>query len=469
MRGETHPMTASRSLLAAPPLLRQLRADEAPYPGALRAGDPPAVWVPIEELPPVIWSAHPDEHVLVPCDIARTPSGHDALLPHCPERLVTALDHESLPPGATVTVAISILRGASEARRCGITRGGWWLDAAGRPVLAAAPPATGGADWVDEAARVLTHLADGAGPTMGPMLVELRDLLANAAPSPRRVGRLEEALFSAAEPEPLCAAKSSLPPRERTPEPRRAASLRREVGEVGELVSEPMEPTWATPFVDREIVARGHEAFGVVAASVLGFADAVRSIARRRSTDRGRHVGTPRARRPSRPPRSRPDRRRRAPVLVAVAVAAAILVIGLAWPDDDSAADRATAVSQPSSTPTSRVDDAAALADPAASTAASAPVATETAESVEALLTRLSTCPGTPEGCADVLEDSSTPPPTGAVAAPAGTRRVELVDEYGGVSVYRVTASGQTTQILVLVSTNGKWLIRDVYDVADQP
>lgn len=454
MRGETHPMTASRSLLAAPPLLRQLRADEAPYPGALRAGDPPAVWVPIEELPPVIWSAHPDEHVLVPCDIARTPSGHDALLPHCPERLVTALDHESLPPGATVTVAISILRGASEARRCGITLGDWWLDAAGRPVLAAAPPATGGADWVGEAARVLTYLADGAGPTMGPMLVELRDLLANAEPSPRRVGRLEEALFSAAEPEPLFAARTSLPPRERTPEPRRAASLRRE---VGELVSEPMEPTWATPFVDREIVARGHEAFGVVAASVQGFADAVRSIARRRSTDRGRQAGTPRARRPSRPPRSRPDRRRRAPVLVAVAVAAAILVIGLAWPDDDSAVNRATAVSQASSTPTSRVDDAAALAAPAA------------AESVEALLTRLSTCPGTPEGCADVLEDSSMPPPTGAVAAPAGTRRVELVDEYGGVSVYRVTASGQTTQILVLVSTNGKRLIRDVYDVADQP
>ena len=150
-------------------------------------------------------------------------------------------------------------------------------------------------------------------------------------------------------------------------------------------------------------------------------------------------------------------------------MAAAVLGIGLAWPDDDSSADQATALSPPTTAPASGVADPSAVAEPAASETTSAQTATDTSDPVEALLMRLSACAGTSDGCTGVLEDSSAAPPTGAVAAPAGTRRVELVDEYGGVSVYRVSAIGQTTQILVVVSTNGKWLIRDVYDVADQP
>ncbi|AZS47063.1 hypothetical protein CVS53_01749 [Microbacterium oxydans] len=57
----------------------------------------------------------------------------------------------------------------------------------------------------------------------------------------------------------------------------------------------------------------------------------------------------------------------------------------------------------------------------------------------------------------------------------------ELVDEYGDVAVVRLRTSGMDDgegdaegqgsdqTIVVLIRTEEKWLVRDVYDVADQP
>ncbi len=55
----------------------------------------------------------------------------------------------------------------------------------------------------------------------------------------------------------------------------------------------------------------------------------------------------------------------------------------------------------------------------------------------------------------------------------------QLVDEYGDIAVIRATGSGDNSSagspghqgewILVLARTDEKWLVRDVYDVADQP
>jgi hypothetical protein len=55
--------------------------------------------------------------------------------------------------------------------------------------------------------------------------------------------------------------------------------------------------------------------------------------------------------------------------------------------------------------------------------------------------------------------------------------QVSLVDEYGDVAVVRVSpaSSGATAssssgeRMLVLVRPEEKWLVRDAYDVADQP
>lgn len=142
-------------LLDPPPALRRLRADEAPYPGTLRADDPPSVWVEIGDLPEEIWRAEPDGHVLAPRDIARTADGHVAILPHCVETLARRLDERSLSAGEVVTVAVSLLRGAVQARALAIDAGRWWVDAEGRPVLAAG----GHGGWLDDTVALLERMA----------------------------------------------------------------------------------------------------------------------------------------------------------------------------------------------------------------------------------------------------------------------------------------------------------------------
>jgi hypothetical protein len=78
---------AASSLLDPQTALRHLGADEAPYPGWLHAGTPPTMWVELDQLPEDVWRCAPDGHLLVPVDVARTPDGLAAVVPHCPTRL----------------------------------------------------------------------------------------------------------------------------------------------------------------------------------------------------------------------------------------------------------------------------------------------------------------------------------------------------------------------------------------------
>jgi hypothetical protein len=45
-----------------------------------------------------------------------------------------------------------------------------------------------------------------------------------------------------------------------------------------------------------------------------------------------------------------------------------------------------------------------------------------------------------------------------------------LLDEFGGAAVLRAEASGSdaTPQLVVIVRTEARWLLRDVYDVPKQ-
>ena len=44
-----------------------------------------------------------------------------------------------------------------------------------------------------------------------------------------------------------------------------------------------------------------------------------------------------------------------------------------------------------------------------------------------------------------------------------------LLDEFGGAAVLRVEAAGGAPpQLVVIVRADGRWLLRDVYDVAQQ-
>ena len=121
------PANAPADLLDPPAALRRLRADEAPYPGTLHAGDPQTVHVDADLVPAALWRCALDGHILAPWDLSRTPGGHAAVMIHCPERLsawsVAAGARAEYRPGEVVTVAVSVLRAAEEARRMGLEAG----------------------------------------------------------------------------------------------------------------------------------------------------------------------------------------------------------------------------------------------------------------------------------------------------------------------------------------------------------
>ena len=62
------------------------------------------------------------------------------------------------------------------------------------------------------------------------------------------------------------------------------------------------------------------------------------------------------------------------------------------------------------------------------------------------------------------------PFPGGVVDLAAAERTVTLLDEFGGAAVLRVEASAAPAapQLVVIVRAGDRWLLRDVYDVAEQ-
>jgi len=54
------------------------------------------------------------------------------------------------------------------------------------------------------------------------------------------------------------------------------------------------------------------------------------------------------------------------------------------------------------------------------------------------------------------------------IDAAGGDYAVEVVDEYGGAAAVRIVTA-DVTQVLVMVRVEKRWLVREVYDLADQP
>lgn len=480
------PVTVT-AVLDPPAALRRLRADEAPYPGTLHAGDPQTVWVDAETVPPELWGCTTDGHLLAPHDVARTAAGHAVVMIHCPDHLTSYLG-AGRRPGEVVTIAVSVLRAAEEARRAGIDTGTWWVDAAGRPVLAAGGPSP----WEAEAAGILEELGRaertapagagrhsagrrGAGLELADALEAAAELIGRPRLHADDVVACEEALFAVTAPEPLTRGGAV---DELALLPRRAASLRQS--------SDPSAVRgWLARFTDAEWAER--------------VTDATRSVAElpERLRERRRHASPrpveprplePRRRdrrRDQRPsePKTAPRARRRAPLLIAVAVGALVLAGGLLWPEPGSHADGGLS---PTPKGTARVAADAAAAGNAGAAETDAPSAApppgdgdagaggDLVEIARGMVRALSACGDDVDAsCAALREDPSSTSPSVAVRDPAAAE-VTLVDEYGGVAVFRVEGDGASeeepqAQIVVLVSVDGKWLVRDVYDVADQP
>lgn len=462
-------MSFDSGLLAPPPLLRTLAAADAPFPGDLRAGTPPTVWVPVQDLPSEIWRVRGGEHVLTPADLARTPDGHAALLPHCPHRLIALVAGRAWEAGAIVTAAVSVLRGAAEAERCGFTVGSWWVDTEGCPLLAPT-----GAPWQADTVALLNELAEAAAPGLRHTVREAAALIDVGHTTPARRERVEDELFAAAEPTPLPTAGTA-EGAAGVPAPRHAARLAARLPARLDGADDDLPPdaaSWVAPLMDHDLAARA-----------LGVLGDVRSALRRTvSARRGRGLATAHHRAGALTTATRkaatrkdgvPRTHRRSPLLLAAAIAAVTIVAGLAWPDGEraSSAPPESAVSPPSpDQPT--LPTPAAISDPPA-TDAGTPAPSDGIDdsgTARRLLSDLASCVRAQKAdCSVFLEDPGVGIPDAGVLGNIGEREVTLVDEYGGVAAYRVTGGEQPDQVLVLVQMDGKWLIRDVYDVADQP
>ena len=297
-------MTAAPPVLFGPAgFLRSLRGDEAPYPGDLHAstarGDEDAshaVWVDAGLIAEQVWRCDPNGHVLAPIDVARTPSGQAAVLPHCPHRLGVHVEAASRA-GEVVTIAVSMLRGAGEASEAGIVCGAWWVDEAGRPVLAA----VGSQAWREEGAALLTALATAAFPPLQGALEGAARAMAHDLVSPDELRACEDALFDAADPRPLGAPGSR--DADGSMAPRSVVSLRVPASSDPEPSAGSTAGRWLARFTDVEWAGR-----------VTGAIAEVRRV-----------VATPRA------------RRRRTPWITAAVVGLVVVAGGMLWPEGEPA------------------------------------------------------------------------------------------------------------------------------------
>ena len=446
-------MTTEDGLLGASyrPVRAARAKEDAPWPGVLarEAGGAMRLLVDAGELGPqwTGWDAAPDGHLLAPVDIARRRDGHDVVLPVCVERLDDFLRRRAarlpLTAGEAVTLGVSLLRGCAQLAAAPLTAGEWWLDDGGRPLLAtdAAPR------------RALDATADAMASLMldGSMQRTWNTALRTVAAERLSVSDLlaaEDALFALAAPEPL--STTILGPR---PAAEISASVAQERAATAPDAAH--RSLWQTLLqgVDADLADTVSQATTAV----------WRRLGAGRSTAR---------------PRTGP---RRAPWIVGGGVAVAILAVGALWPAVGPATADGSTPGQTAPTPSpANASGAAAGAedveypagegasdDGASDDGASADLAAVTA----ALLDARTACAGEVGCLADVVVDPAAVPSHGVIDLAAPERAITLLDDFGDVAVLRVEATGDgaTAQLVVIVRTDEKWLLRDVHDVAQQP
>ncbi|KAA0960892.1 hypothetical protein FQ142_08410 [Microbacterium sp. ANT_H45B] len=491
-------------------VIRRLDAGEGPFAGPLVVrGGSAAVLVDVGELGGWAGWAHVgDEHVAAPIDLARRFDGHDALLPWCTERVGALLARRvlaeaPLAAGEVTTMVASLLRGVGELVHSDddVCTGEWWLTDDGRPLFVIG----GGADACAATALLVEQLhkdcSDRAlSRLLGQIVEGMRAVGGTAQMSTRRLERWETDLLDAAAPRPL---------QRSVQEPVRVRDL-----DTGRRVV-------AGPVTRREgrVVEAGRSLLpsavrGTLVACASGAAGAasrgLRALGSRRGvTGAGGRSATPDAAKTPRRP-DRPRARHLRAVAMAGVAASVVLAAGLLWPvgatqgqDDPAASPSAGEAawagehggerSSRPATPVAPDDDA----DPAEPRASAEPEGTAEPDvdpatsddpvvAAPAVLAVFRGCLAASDAvCADAVAAGS--------AAAVSTFGKELggtaigdddrltfapVDQYGDIAVVRVSSPAGTTQkaatgvrewMLVLVRVDEKWLVRDAYDVADQP
>lgn len=484
-------------------VIRRIDAGEGPYAGTLvTRGGSVAVQVDAEAISGwAAWEHAGDDHVAAPLDIVRRSDGHDVLLPWCTERVSSfvgrrAAADAALTSGETTTLVASILRGLGELTRAEGQEetGEWWLTDDGRPTFVIGAGETARAAAAGLVARLRSDCADRA---LTRLLVVVEEGLGAETTRPgmpvRQLEKWEAELFDTAAPKPLrrdvhapelardadAASRAVVVRPDARSRLRSRASLPREASRLGALSSR-----IGTALVDRLYAWR---------------AALDRRISRR--TGRGPDGGSVhrgKAADGGAAPDGRVAARRGRRTIVAAAAAAVVLAGGLLWPGGATGEpDGGGATAVPKSTPRATdVDPVSADPSPTPSPpsaepdAAQDPVTPEGSprdgagvlqpvEAARMLISAISNCGANGD---KVCEGAVAQGSVGVVDALSGgsdvALQVEPVDEYGDVAVIRVSsaqgdgdeaASDDGERMVVLVRVAEKWLVRDVYDVADQP
>lgn len=461
-------------------MVRTLDPTEGPFAGVLvTRGDGVAVRVDAASLAGWVgWRFAGREHVAGPVDVVRRADGHDALLPWCTDRVLgflvrrTAAD-SVLSSGECSTLVVSLLRGLDELGESAdaVQTGVWWLTDGGRPTFVIGEgedPRVGAAEII---ARVRGECGDKA---LARVLTTIEEGLARARAQPRVPRRSleewEKELLAIAAPRPL--RREVHPPesarevaRALIPVDRRAPSTR---------MSRRDHRTPSAPTRRRAVIASSRRLRSVV-----------ERVGARLST---RSVGkTARQEDSVRPTPSEGRRAGRRPLIIfAGAAAAVVLVGGLFWPsggpaESSDAVRTATPTAGSSGEGSVPFDEGATDgAEDGSATPAVPAEADGPAGAAAALLRLIAECRAAEDPvCEEAVADGSAGVVDMIGIEAEVTPTLELVDEYGDVAVIRLVAPGAPSegegetavpdQMLVLVQQDEKWLVRDVYGVADQP
>ncbi len=427
--------TSSDALRAGYRAIRHVGPPDAPWPGTLVRNPDETACVLVDAAALGEdwsgWYAAQEGHVLAPLDVVRRPDGHDVALPVCTERLDAFLarrghGRDRLESGEAITLAVSLLRGAAELAALrddadAPPEGEWWITDDGRPAVA---PDLAGAT----ASELLASLSASADPRLARALADAASAAADARRLLRDIDECEAALFAIADPLPLVTQVFS---------PLRVRDARLAATEV-----EAAEPParWVDSLarhVDADLTAL--------------VSDTVTRLWRRL-----RRPGTG---------------SRRRPWLIAASVAGGILGLGLLWPagGGPATAGGSPAPSAASSAPTSPA--AAPVNPPPPDVAATGGDHLDWQAAAAGLLSARAACSGRPACLADILEDPAKSFPTGVSDRGGAAVTLTLLDEFGGAAVLRVedaTDAAKPPQLLVLVRTQDRVLLRDIHDVAEK-
>lgn len=464
-------------------VIRALDAREGPFAGTLLTrGDGVAVRVDGASLGGWDgWRFSGAEHVAAPLDVIRRRAGHDVLLPWCTDRMRGFVERRAavgaaLTPGECSTLAISLLRGLDEMEE-GVEAprsGTWWLTDRGRPVCVLGD----GPDIRTGVLEIIGALGEQSTDRL------LRRTLATIEEGIRRAGaqpRLPRRLLSSWEQE-LLAIAAPQPLERRGASPERAREVARSVASR-EPLTVPHGQRLRAHRSRAGDTRRGAVRRGAVGGPVRAAAHACgAAILRIRAVLPARRAA------PDKKTTAMPGRRRRRIVITAGTAAAAVLAAGLLWPEGEAtgtAESGTTASPSPSGTASATGLETPSTPDRAGEAVETAPVTPAPSaaddgpvDAIPGLLATIAGCRTAGDAsCSDAVAADSMGVVDALAGVEQGASTAELVDEYGDVAVVRLRATSLESEdsgalpekMAVLIRAEQKWLVRDAYDVADQP